>query len=101
MKVYLAGSMSGGREFADGLLAINSVLQEFGHEVLTPFVVDERISATRFPGLQGQDEARAVFEDDLRLLQQADVAIAEISQPSTGVGVEIGFFVGLAPPFFS
>ena len=109
MKVYLAGSMSAGRQFAQGLQAINDALINMGNEILTPFVVDEELNKHRFPELSGVEHARAIFvgvldcdlvarraifEDDLRRIEESDIIIAEVSQPSTGVGLEIGFVVG-------
>ena len=94
MKVYLAGSMSAGRQFAQGLQAINDALINMGNEILTPFVVDEELNKHRFPELSGVEHARAIFEDDLRRIEESDIIIAEASQPSTGVGLEIGFVVG-------
>jgi nucleoside 2-deoxyribosyltransferase len=95
MNVYLAGSMAGGRDFADGLAQISRILIKIGHKVLTPFVVDDEINIKRFPGLKGSSRAKAIFEEDLDLVTQSDVIIAEVSQPSTGVGVELGYTVGL------
>ena len=96
MKIYLAGSISGGRDFADGLKAINDSLIRMGHEVLTPFVVDEEINKTRFPDLTGVDRSTAIFEEDLRLIEESEAVIAEVSRTSTGVGMELGYLVGLA-----
>ncbi len=95
MKIYLAGSMAGGRDYADGLVAINKVLIELGHIVLTPFVVDPKINEQRFPKLKGVKRARAIFEEDIELVTESDTIIAEVSQPSTGVGTELGYALGL------
>ena len=95
MKVYLAGSMAGGRAFAGSLREINDLLINLGHNVLTPFVVDEKINQIRFPKLKGVNRARAIFKQDLELVTKADVIIAEVSQPSIGVGIELGFAAGL------
>lgn len=91
MKVYLAGSMSGGREFADNIKLIAKELQAMGHEVISPFVVDMKVNENRYPDLEGRELAKAHFEEDLDLvLNQADAVVAEVSQPSHGVGIEIG-----------
>lgn len=88
--------MSGGRDFSSALLIINEQVINLGHEVLTPFVVDLELNQRRYPGLSVEERARAIFDEDLRLLQEADVVIFEVSQASTGVGEEIGFLVALA-----
>lgn len=91
MKIYLAGSISGGRKFADNLKFIAKALEELGHEIISPFVVDIEINKQRYPGLKGEQLARAHFEEDLDLvLNKADAIAAEVSQPSHGVGIEIG-----------
>lgn len=90
MKIYLAGSIAGGRDFADGLLAINKILTENGHTVLTPFVVDSAVNEARFPDLDEDSRAVAIRDQDLALLRECDLAIAEVSQTSFGVGIEIG-----------
>ena len=91
MKIYLAGSMSGGRKFAKNIQIIANALEELGHEIISPFVVDSKINEERFPGLEGRELAKAHYEEDLDLvLNKADAFVAEVSQPSHGVGVEIG-----------
>lgn len=95
MKIYLAGSISGGREFEKGIKAIAKVLQDEGHEILTPFVVDSELNTRRFPNLTGKERDRAIFREDLNLLVMSDAIIAEVSKPSTGVGIELGFLLGM------
>jgi nucleoside 2-deoxyribosyltransferase len=59
-------------------------LREDGHRVLAGAVASEEISA------QGEAlDATAIFERDLRWIEEADVLVAEVSVPSTGVGYEI------------
>lgn len=96
MKIYLAGSIAGGRDFEEGVKAINAVLSKLGHEVVTPFVVDQEINSKRFPDLTGSVRSQAIFTEDLELVEKADVIIAEVSQPSTGVGIELGFTLAFA-----
>lgn len=96
MKIYLAGSIAGGRDYEEGLFAVYNTLIELGHEVLTPFVVDQEINNARFPDLSGDERATAIFDEDLHLLDIAEAAIAEVSQPSSGTGTELGVLVGYA-----
>ena len=91
MKIYLAGSIAGGREFEANIKLIANVIKSLGHEIISPFVVDIKLNEDRFPGLEGKELAKAHFDEDLDLvLNQADAFVAEVSQPSHGVGVEIG-----------
>jgi len=91
MKVYLAGSISGGREFESGMQAIGKALGKLGYEVLSPFILDTKVNDARFAKLKGLARAKAIHDEDLELIRSADVFIAEISSPSHGVGVEAGY----------
>lgn len=95
MKIYLAGSMVGGRDFEEGVKEINNALIKLGHEVTSPFVVDPEINAARFPDLSGVELDNARFEDDLKRIQEADCVVMEVSQPSHGVGFEMGWTTAL------
>ncbi|XP_031203430.1 2'-deoxynucleoside 5'-phosphate N-hydrolase 1 isoform X2 [Mastomys coucha] len=51
--------------------------------------------------LEGEEAAggdRLIHEQDLAWLQQADVVVAEVTQPSLGVGYELGRAVALGKP---
>lgn len=53
---------------------------------------------TSFPSTTGEETAagdRFIHERDLAWLQQADVVVAEVTQPSLGVGYELGRAVAL------
>lgn len=91
MKIYLAGSIAGGRKFAKNIRSIAAVLEKLGHEVISPFVVSTQVNESRFPGLKGKKLAEAKFKEDLDLvLNKVEAIVAEVSQPSHGVGVELG-----------
>lgn len=84
MKVYLGGSIHGGREFAEGLKLICGHLEEMGHEVLTrDFVVN--LSEIDFGPIR--DDV-GIVRRDLAKVEEADVLIAEVSSGSHGVGYE-------------
>lgn len=95
MRIYLAASISAGRKYREGVKAIAGVLEKNGHQILTPFVVDEKLNNARFPGLTGTERATAIFEEDMRLILESKAIIAEVSEPSTGVGMELGVLVGM------
>lgn len=84
MKVYLAGSIHGGREFADNLRLIAGHLSQMGHEILTEFFVVDLSEDDFGPD---RDETKIVARDR-ELVEEADVFIAEVSQSSHGVGYE-------------
>uniref|UniRef100_A0A5F8G314 2'-deoxynucleoside 5'-phosphate N-hydrolase 1 n=1 Tax=Monodelphis domestica TaxID=13616 RepID=A0A5F8G314_MONDO len=57
-----------------------------------------QIEMRRTPTSQGEEAAgcdRLIHERDLAWLQQADVVVAEVTQPSLGVGYELGRAVAL------
>lgn len=84
MNVYFAGSITGGRADVDHYRAIVKALEADGHRVLAGAVAAEHVG----PSGEALD-ACAIFERDVGWLAEADVLVAEVSTPSTGVGYEI------------
>ncbi|XP_052601444.1 2'-deoxynucleoside 5'-phosphate N-hydrolase 1 [Peromyscus californicus insignis] len=88
--VYFCGSIRGGREDQALYARIVSRLRRYG-KVLT-----EHVAAAE---LDSRGEAaggdRLIHEQDLAWLRQADVVVAEVTQPSLGVGYELGWAVAL------
>jgi nucleoside 2-deoxyribosyltransferase len=82
--IYFSGSISGGRGDVATYRRIIDALEKDGHRVLAGAVAAEHVGA----GGESLD-ARAIFERDLRWIEEADVLVAEVSTPSTGVGYEI------------
>lgn len=94
MKIYLGGSIHGGREFAEGLKQICTVLKEMGHQVLTEdFVVN--LSPADFS--EKRDDYYIV-KRDLGWVEASDALIAEVSRGSHGVGYEHRHAEGLNKP---
>ncbi len=85
MKIYFAGSISGGRGDVALYQEIIEHLKTYG-EVLTEFIGESSLS--------GQGEAehtdKFIHDRDLKWLLSSDVIVAEITTPSLGVGYEIG-----------
>ncbi|XP_061694150.1 2'-deoxynucleoside 5'-phosphate N-hydrolase 1 [Syngnathoides biaculeatus] len=84
MKIYFCGSIRGGRDDACLYQHVVKTLVKFG-KVLTEHVGDSELTDT---GEQWQDSA--IHDRDLEWLKQADVVVAEVTQPSLGVGYELG-----------
>lgn len=101
MKIYLAGAIAGGRNFEEGMKSIYDTVTGAGHEVLTPFVVFQEINQARFPGMEGAERSRAIRMEDMNLLKECHIAIAEVSQPSIGVGIELGHLEAMGVPILS
>jgi 2'-deoxynucleoside 5'-phosphate N-hydrolase len=84
LTIYFAGAISGGRGDVAHYRQIVDALRDDGHRVLAGAVVSEEVSAAGEPL-----DPCAIFERDVDWISQADLLIAEVSTPSTGVGYEI------------
>jgi len=87
LRVYLAAPMRGVRGALAHVKELCKLLEGLGHEVLTKHVAEDVLDVDR--GLT----PREIFERDLRLLDEADVMVAEVSYPSLGVGFELAYFL--------
>jgi nucleoside 2-deoxyribosyltransferase len=84
LTIYFAGAISGGRGDVAHYREIVSALEQDGHRVLAGAVAAEHV------GADGERlESQAIFERDMSWIDDADVLVAEVSMPSTGVGYEI------------
>ena len=85
MKIYFAGSITGGRDDMELYFKIISLLKNYGN-VLTEHVGDPKLSS------QGEVNVtdEYVYERDVAWMKESNVVITEVSTPSLGVGYEIG-----------
>ncbi|XP_041802902.1 2'-deoxynucleoside 5'-phosphate N-hydrolase 1 [Chelmon rostratus] len=97
MKVYFCGSIRGGRDDVHVYRRIVEKLQSYG-TVLTEHVSSSQLSD------RGEDAAaagdRAIHDRDVDWLRQSDVIVAEVTQPSLGVGYELGRAVDMKKKIF-
>lgn len=84
MKIYFAGAIRGGRDDSDIYLQIVSMLTRYG-TVLTEHIGDPNLDAR---GEELSDQQ--IYDRDLEWLRSCDWLVAEVTQPSLGVGFEIG-----------
>ena len=84
LTIYFGGAISGGRADVGHYRRIVEALTADGHRVLAGAVASEDVTAHGEP----LDPA-AIFARDLRWIEEADVLVAEVSVPSTGVGYEV------------
>ncbi|MBN1781640.1 nucleoside 2-deoxyribosyltransferase [bacterium] len=92
MNIYFAGSIRSGRPMAADYRSIIGMLDEHGR-VLTRHVGDE--------DLLEQEESLSeteIYERDAAWMGQADILVAEVTVPSTGVGLEIGMALSAGLP---
>ena len=93
MNIYFAGSIRGGRADAALYQDIITYLRRWGN-VLTEHVGDPALTEK---GDDGPDDA-SIFQRDIAWLNQSRVVIAEVTQPSLGVGYELGLAIALKKP---
>ncbi|MCK5346711.1 MAG: nucleoside 2-deoxyribosyltransferase, partial [Candidatus Heimdallarchaeota archaeon] len=83
MKIYFAGSIRGGRKDAELYRQIIEYLKTIG-TVLTEHIGDANLSS------QGeQSKEQYIHDRDLDWITKCDIVVAEVSNPSLGVGYEI------------
>ncbi|MED6295257.1 2'-deoxynucleoside 5'-phosphate N-hydrolase 1 [Characodon lateralis] len=87
MKIYFCGSIRGGRSDLQLYQRIVHELHRYG-SVLTEHVGSAELSDTGEEGTTGGDGD--IHDRDVNWLQQSDVVVAEVTQPSLGVGYELG-----------
>ena len=83
MKIYFAASIRGGRDYARDYKKIISQLSIYG-QVLT-----EHIGENNLQNSGENISENTIFERDTKWLRESDIIVAEVTQPSLGVGYEI------------
>ena len=93
MKIYFAASIRGGRKDQN---KYNELIQFLSSEVevLTEHVGDSSLEQTGEQNLSDKE----IYERDLEWLESADAVIAEVTNPSLGVGYELGIAEKLGKP---
>ncbi len=86
MKIYFAGSIRGGRDDIGIYREIVTLLQQHG-EVLSEHIADKSISSYGQVKLTNEE----IYIKDIHWINESDVIIAEVTQPSLGVGYELGY----------
>lgn len=83
MKIYFAASIRGGRDYIREYKAIISQLSTFG-KVLTEHIAENKLDDL------GENICDAtIYKRDTGWLRESDIIVAEVTQPSLGVGYEI------------
>lgn len=93
MQIYFAASIAGGRQYLATYQEMVAFLKEQGHVILT-----EHIVAPDVWHLESQMSPEQIYTRDIQWLTEADCLIAEVSNPSLGVGYEIGYALSLTKP---
>lgn len=82
-KVYFACSIRAGRDDADIYGDLVFIIKKYA-EVLTEIFADKALTAAGMAKPSGD-----IWSNDIRWIGQADAVIAEVTNPSLGVGYEI------------
>ena len=93
MKIYFAASIRGGRKDQN---KYNELIRFLSSkvEVLTEHVGDSSLEQTGEQNLSDKE----IYKRDLEWLESADAVIAEVTNPSLGVGYELGIAEKLGKP---
>lgn len=90
LRVYFAGSITGGRDFEKYYWKIANLLKQWGHQILTEHVVDFKLQQKlRQKAQKSVNYFSFIAKHNKNLMHQADLLIAECSQGSLGTGFEI------------
>ncbi len=92
-RVFLSGSIRGGRKLVETYRFMADVMLSAGVEVLSEHVARKTV----FDDEMGVSE-QEIFMRDVGHIQQCDCLVAEVSVHSIGVGYEICHAVGLEKP---
>ena len=90
MNIYLACSITGGRQDELIYQKLVATLQAYGHHVPTALLASPDVIP-----LEGVVSPEAVYARDVRWIAECDFLLAEVSTPSHGVGYEIGYALAL------
>lgn len=82
-KVYFACSIRGGRNDAEWYGQLVGLAKKYS-EVLTEIFADKKLTAAGMNKPTGE-----IWSNDIQWIGQADAVIAEVTNPSLGVGYEI------------
>ncbi|WP_225073458.1 nucleoside 2-deoxyribosyltransferase [Desulfuromonas sp. CSMB_57] len=92
VKIFFSGSIRGGGKYRASYLRVLDFLQSYGE------VISEHFEPGNAPASgEGVDDA-AIYARDVRWIGEADLLIADVSQPSIGVGYEIALAESLGIP---
>jgi len=92
MLIYFGASIRGGRDDVGLYMELIEHLKKYG-EVLSEHIGDSSITSAG----EIRYSDRELHDRDVGLLFCADVAVMEVTTPSTGVGFEIGKAAGKKP----
>lgn len=91
-KVYFACSIRGGGDTSN-YVQLLELIKGCGGEVLSEIFVNDAIQFGGSPLPENE-----IYQRDIEMIRSADVVIAEVTNPSLGVGYELGYAEALQKP---
>lgn len=91
--IYFCGSIAGGRQYLDVYQKIVAYLNAGSHRVLTEHVVHPDVLE-----LEKKFTPDQIYSRDIQWLKECDCVIAEVSNPSLGVGYEVSYALQIGKP---
>lgn len=85
LKIYFAGSIRGGRDKANDYKLIVDFLEKYG------VVLDKHVANTKLTSKGEETSVEEIYERDIAWISECDLVIAEVTNPSLGVGYEIAY----------
>ena len=95
MRVFFNASLLGREEFGDNYDKVVAAIQATGHELMVP--EKYKTETGKFVHAKAR-EAANYHEEIEKLIKKADVAVFEVSYPSTSVGYEIAMAMQNSKP---
>lgn len=92
LKIYFAGSIRGGRQFADDYQKIIDYLSHYG------MVLTEHIANANLLANEVHLSDKEIHDRDIAWLNESDCVVAEVTQTSLGVGYELATALFLKKP---
>ncbi|MCR4324272.1 MAG: nucleoside 2-deoxyribosyltransferase [Candidatus Curtissbacteria bacterium] len=90
MKIYFAAAVTGGRDYEDYNKDIAKILTGLGHNILSEHVVGFELQKVfRKKAEASGNFSKYISSHNKKLMDRADVIVAECSQGSLGTGFEI------------
>ena len=93
MQIYFAGSIAGGRKYLETYTKLVHYLQEKGHSIPTEHIIAPDVLKS-----EKKVTAEEIYSRDVDWLSKSAALIAEVSNPSLGVGYEICYALNLKKP---
>lgn len=91
-KVYFACAVRAGGDMSNYKMLLETIRQA-GGEILSEIFVNDAIQFGGSPL-----PAPEIYQRDTAMIQEADVVVAEVTNPSLGVGYELAYAQGLNKP---